>query len=398
MNSDSRPQVAVFVPHGEIPDRRGFAPAIVAEQLARRMERYRPLMVCRRQPGAAAAAAADGLAVRRLSMSRAYVRVFQKLTRLDPWPLHARLARLLENDPSRRLHGHQLEFPLGDFLARVRRPMPIVIHAHVTTQRPQAISAAAYIAVSEYVRGRLIDKGFPAARVHLVRNGVDGQLFSPVEALARRQLRERLGIPGDAPGLLFFGRKQEVKGFDRFLHVASRLSERLSDLRVFAIGAEPADSRREASYAERETLRARLAGGGRYFDLPALSQPALVDYLRIADVALLPSRAEPQGMAMVEAMSCGCATISSRVGGIPESIEAGVTGDLIDLGEAVATSSERTLALLQDPVRRQALATNGRRFVGERFDWAKSARVLEAVYDEVLGTGTAAAKQPELTR
>lgn len=384
-------EAAIYVPHGRVPDRRGFAPAIVAEQLARRQTRFTPTMISAGEPGDRRFEQIDELACHRLKLSPAYVRVFQKMTRIDPWPVHARLARLLRQAPPDILHVHQLEFPVGDFLRRYGAPLPIVVHAHVTTQQPGAVAADAYLAVSDYVRRRLAAKGFPDEALHVVRNGVDCDAFSPASASRKAELRALAGIPQDAPVLLFFGRKQEVKGFDSFLEIAARLMPQLPELRVFAIGPEPHDSRDEASYARRCALQRELEQGARFFDLPSLAHAQLADYLRLADVALLPSRAEPQGMAMLEAMAAGCATISTRVGGIPESIDDGISGVLLDNPLDLDAAVVAVQSLLRDGTRSAALAEQARRVVTRRFDWAVSAAACEAVYENVLAKRLAGA-------
>ena len=377
-------EAAIYVPHGRVPDRRGFAPAIVAEQLARHQTRFTPTMISAGEPGDRRFECIDRLACHRLNLSSTYVRLFQKITRIDPWPLHARLAKLLRQAPPDILHVHQLEFPVGDFLRRFGAPLPVVVHAHVTTQKPGAVVADAYLAVSDYVRRRLVDKGFPAEALHVVRNGVDSDVFSPATPARKTELRALVGIPKDAPVLLFFGRKQEVKGFDCFLEIAARLMPLIPELRVFAIGPEPLDSRDEASYSRRHALQHELEQGARFFDLPSLPHAQLADYLRLADVALLPSRAEPQGMAMLEAMAAGCATVSTRVGGIPESIDDGISGVLLDSPLDLDAAVRAVHSLLSDNKRSAALAEQARRVVTRRFDWAVSAAASEAVYEDVL--------------
>lgn len=382
------PEAAIYVPHGRVPDRRGFAPAIVAEQLARRYAGFSPLVISAGEPGDGRFERIDQLACHRLRLSAAYVRLFQKITRFDPWPLHARLAKLLRQSRPDILHVHQLEFPVGDFRRRYGAPLPIVVHAHVTTQRPGAVAADAYLAVSDYVRRRLVEKGFPEEALHVVRNGVDINAFAPATAVRKAELRRLAGIPQDAPVLLFFGRKQEVKGFDSFLEVAARLLPLLPELRVFTIGPEPLDSKNEASYARRQALLRELGQGARFFDLPSLPHTQLADYLRLADVALLPSRAEPQGMAMLEAMAAGCATISTRVGGIPESIGDGVSGVLLDSPLDLDHAVQATLSLLTDGKRAKSLAAEARRVVTSHFDWAVSASETEAIYAQLLSAAS----------
>ncbi|MQY52564.1 glycosyltransferase family 4 protein [Rhodocyclus gracilis] len=380
------PKAAIFVPHGRVPDRRGFAPAIVAEQLGRRYGHFSPLFISAAEAAAAPSAAGDNFEY--IDVSKTYVRLFQKLTRLDPWPLHARLAAMLRRTRPDLLHVHQLEFPVAEFMQRYGRKIPVVLHAHVTTQRPRRIGADAYLAVSDFVKNRLIEKGFPEDAIHVVRNGVDSNVFSPVSQSARSFLRKKLNIPESARVLIFFGRKQEVKGYDFFLGVAERLTAALPELRVFAIGPEPDDSSREPSYCQRMSLRERLLQSRRFFDLAPLPHEQLADYLRCADAALLPSRSEPQGMAMLEAMACGCPTVSTKVGGIPESITHGVSGILLEAPSGTTTGIEQATQelahLLRASDKAVEMGTTAAETVRKNFDWAKSAARTEEIYSELL--------------
>jgi glycosyltransferase involved in cell wall biosynthesis len=386
-STDTRPRAAIYVPHGAVPDQRGFAPAIVAWQFARRLRQIAPCLISAREHYRADFEYIDGIPVHRIQESRLYRRLFRKATRLDPWPLHRRAARLLERERWDLLHAHQLEFPVADFQRHVRAPRPILLHAHVTTNRFDAARgvAARYIAASGYVRERLIEaQGYPSERVVVVQNGVDTELFAPAEAAERSRLRARWGLPPEAAVLAFVGRKQEVKGFHVFLRTLAALLPRHAELYAIAAGPELDEARRESSYDEREALRATLHASGRLIELPAMPQTALADVLRAADLALLPSQAEPQGLAMIEAMASGCVTISSNVGGIRESIRHGDTGYLLqradDVDEAIALCEQ----VLQTSSQWPALRARARADIAARFAWEVVSAKLEALYFEVL--------------
>lgn len=118
----------MYVPHGAVPDRRGFAPAIVAWELARRLKTVAPCVVSAREDHDAFSEMVQGIPVHRIQEGRLYRRLFRKATRLDPWPLHR------------------------------RAPLSL---------------ADRYVAVTRYMRDRLIELGFPAGRIEVIHNGVD---------------------------------------------------------------------------------------------------------------------------------------------------------------------------------------------------------------------------------
>ena len=106
----------------------------------------------------------------------------------------------------------------------------------------------------------------------------------------------------------------------------------------------------------------------------------LAALIRDADVAVFPSIwQEPFGMTVVEAMATETAVVASRVGGIPEIVEHGVTGLLVER-EDPAALSEAVLTLLGDPQRRDRLARAGRQRAVERFSWKRIAADVLDVY------------------
>jgi len=105
-----------------------------------------------------------------------------------------------------------------------------------------------------------------------------------------------------------------------------------------------------------------------------------VKELTNADVFVYPTRWDAQPLVLLEAMAAGLAIITTRVGGIPETLRDGAEAVLIDAGdrEALATAIGD---LLHDPIRRHSLGVAARRryeadFTGDRFR-ADVARLLE---------------------
>ena len=122
-------------------------------------------------------------------------------------------------------------------------------------------------------------------------------------------------------------------------------------------------------------------------DVEALGeQEQVVPLLSVADLCLLPSAHEGFGLAALEAMACEVPVVVSRVGGLPEFIQHGVTGFLHppdDLSGMVDSS----LALLTDPALHERIASAGWRTVRERFCADAIVPLYEAYYEEVLAKG-----------
>jgi N-acetyl-alpha-D-glucosaminyl L-malate synthase BshA len=102
-----------------------------------------------------------------------------------------------------------------------------------------------------------------------------------------------------------------------------------------------------------------------------------------ADLFLLPSENESFGLAGLEAQACEVPVVGSRIGGIPEVVEDGVTGLLYELGDVEAMAAG-ALALLSDPARHRAMAERARRRAVERFAEAKVVAQYRALYERVV--------------
>ncbi|MBI3952013.1 MAG: N-acetyl-alpha-D-glucosaminyl L-malate synthase BshA [Acidobacteria bacterium] len=118
-------------------------------------------------------------------------------------------------------------------------------------------------------------------------------------------------------------------------------------------------------------------------------QPYMPDCLSLADVLLLPSELESFGLAALEAMACEVPVVASRVGGLPEVIDDGVTGYLLEVGD-VDAMAEAAIQLLQDESLHQEMGRRARAVAIERFSSQKIVPMYEAFYQEILAkTGNA---------
>lgn len=151
-----------------------------------------------------------------------------------------------------------------------------------------------------------------------------------------------------------------------------------------------------------DSLRLSIAGDGSFRDsleslvkdlgltgstrfLGFLSFPQVPAFFRTLDIYCAPSLAESFGVALLEAASCGLPVIASRVGGIPEVLEDGNTGILVEPGNPEALASA-LLALIENPETRARFGQAGRSFVMERYSWDSCVdRVLD-IYEMLLGS------------
>jgi glycosyltransferase involved in cell wall biosynthesis len=382
---DDRIKLVSYIPHGAVPDIRGFAPSIVAYNLTRHLKLVRAVTICTRERFEADYEVDPEIGdIYRIEEGRIYRRLFRKITKLDPWPLHMRAAKITARVMPDVFHAHQLEFPVNDFLRRLRRTVPVLVHAHVAVNAFSAERGMAdqYVAVSEYVREELIKRNYPSDKVTVIRNGVDIALFAPAAEHEKELLKKAMGIPAHSTVLSFVGRLQEVKGFHTFLEAAKILLPKHEDLHVLVVGPEPYDAPREKSYIHRNDMRADLASRfeKRYREFPRLSHKNLSAIYKITDISYLPSLSEPQGMTMIESMASGCITVSSNIGGIRESISHGSTGLLVNEPDNIGEGVQLIEDIMNNMEGYKPVKTSARRHIADNFDWKIAASRLEELY------------------
>lgn len=168
--------------------------------------------------------------------------------------------------------------------------------------------ADAVVAVSRHLKGKLIELGIPAAKVHVVLRGVDDAVFCPGD---RGAARRKLGISENQRVLLWVGRMVPVKGVDVLLTACGRLHLQGFRFALYLIGEGPSQSALQA-----QTRALGLAEDVKF--LGAVDHERLADWYRAANLTVLPSRSEGVPNVLRESLACGTPFVASRVGGIPE--------------------------------------------------------------------------------
>jgi glycosyltransferase involved in cell wall biosynthesis len=224
------------------------------------------------------------------------------------------------------------------------------------------------LAVSRAIQRQLIDDlGWPAAKVDVVYNAV-----APVALPAEGATELRMSLTGGRPWpvVLVCARLDEQKGHDVLLEAAARLPE----VMFILAGDGPERGRLEAQAAALG-LTDRVRFLGQRDDVPAL--------LGACDVFALPSLYEGSSLAVLEAMSAGCAVVTSDIPGTNELVIDGQTGLLTPPGDpgALADALRRTLS---DPDRRRRLGDSARARVLAEFTADAMARSVTSVYSELL--------------
>jgi glycosyltransferase involved in cell wall biosynthesis len=132
-----------------------------------------------------------------------------------------------------------------------------------------------------------------------------------------------------------------------------------------------------------EELALTLRGDKRIEFLGWQARHQIVKLLRGCTAFVLPSRSEPFGIAVIEALACTKPVIATRVGGIPEIIENGENGVLVEPDDANALAEALT-DVLTDPALQKTLAANGYVTVDKLFRCEHTGASYEAVFTDVL--------------
>jgi starch synthase len=238
--------------------------------------------------------------------------------------------------------------------------------------------AAAVIAVSEGMRADVLDAypGLDPARVHVVHNGIDTAEYAPVE---ETDVLERIGVDPVVPYAIFVGRITHQKGVEHLLRSAASWPGQL----VLCAGAP--DTPEIAASVAALVAELQASRPGVFWVQEMLPRAEVVQLLSHATVFVCPSVYEPLGIVNLEAMACGTAVVASRVGGIPEVVEDGVTGLLVDLGEGFEERlAAAVTSLLNDPARAASMGAAGRARAVAEFAWDAIARRTVEVYRSVL--------------
>jgi glycosyltransferase involved in cell wall biosynthesis len=234
--------------------------------------------------------------------------------------------------------------------------------------------ARALIAVSESVRETLIDS-FPhfADRVVTIPNWIDA---GGSGSLGRDEARARFGITKRmAVGIV--GQITQLKRQDLFIKAAAHLiKDRYWNDAEFLIVGEPGPN--DGAYVKQLRQMAEKLGvidqvrfTGYVDDLPAM--------LAAFDIIAAPSDNEAFSLALVESMASGCAVVATRVGGMAEIIEDGITGLLIERDNAWSLIAALS-RLLTDKRLREKLSSVARASVIERFDRRSVIDQIERLY------------------
>jgi len=275
------------------------------------------------------------------------------------------LAERLRRDRVTHLHAHFASEPASVAeLVWSLTGIPYSISAHAkdiylsnsSSLRRKLANARFTVTCTEHNREYLESVAPPGTRILRMYHGIDVTRFSPG---GRR--RERTQIPL----LLSVGRLRAKKGLDTLIAACGRLRDQGLDFRCNIIGYGPEESNlRQRIRIDHLDDHVHLLG--------KLTHDKVVEQYRSASAFVLPCRILEDGdrdgipNVLLEAMAMELPVVSTTVSGIPEAVEHGRNGLLVDPGDAAAIAAALA-CLLADPALRARLGREGRRTVTRQF-------------------------------
>lgn len=212
--------------------------------------------------------------------------------------------------------------------------------------------------------------------IEVIPNFVDTRRFRP--AGPEREGQGPAEIGRDAGGRLARPLLVHVSNF--------RPVKRVDDVaRIFALvrAKLPASLALVGDGPERSRVEALVRELGLQREVCFLGkQLNFLEVLQRSDVFLLPSATESFGLAALEALACGVPVVASRIGGLPEVVDA-EAGVLVPVGN-VAAMAEAVLQILGDPELKARMASAARRLAVERFELGPIVSRYEAYYQKLL--------------
>lgn len=225
----------------------------------------------------------------------------------------------------------------------------------------------AVTAVSAYLRDETV-RAFGVKRpIQVIPNFVNLDEYRPAQSGRRAAL-----APPEHRILTHVSNFREVKRVRDVIRVFARVRRAIPSTLIM-IGDGPD---RDAAEAEARSLAVEQ-------DVRFLGRlDTLADLLQATDLFVLPSQLESFGLAALEAMACGAPVLATRVGGLPELVEDGVTG-ILEAPGSVEAMARRAVELLRDPAAHRAMATAAAARA-QAFSVERVVPQYEALYQDLL--------------
>src|SRR5665647_2511579 len=233
------------------------------------------------------------------------------------------------------------------------------------------------IAVSNFTKWELTNYyKIPAHKIQVIHNGVDIKKFRP--AVDKRKVKVAMGLNPDDLAIVSVGRLYARKGLFTLIESMPDVIKKFPKAKFIVSGKGQSDEMHKLNaHAERLGVRGNIVFTGYTPDreLPKLYQAA--------DVFAFSTFYEHHPFAVLEALATGLPVVTTTVGGIPETIDSGKNGFLVEPFNS-KQFSEKILYLFEHPTFATEMGAKARKTIVEEYDWHIVVKDAMKVYDEAL--------------
>ena len=290
-----------------------------------------------------------------------------------------RQAALLKSWNIHLLHANCFSWNTDLILAAWMLRIPVILHVHnaidILFQNLVRFAAHKVLFCSRFEMGNCGHLYRVAGKAEVFHNVIDLKLFS-----SGHSIRDTLGVREDEVAIGTVAQIAYRKGIDILLEAARILLRERGDLVFLVAGPVAANENEFGCQIKAAAQEPPLNGRFRFLG----SRTDVADFLASLDLFILPSRMEPMGIVVLEAMAVGLPVIASKVGGIPEILTSPEIGTLVDpvTPDAFAAAIRGVLAL---PDRGRSMGKKGKLTLSGQFDLAAGGARLKKLYLDVLG-------------
>ena len=233
------------------------------------------------------------------------------------------------------------------------------------------------IAVSEYTKQELLKYyELDKAKIRVIHNGVDTSKFKP--AIDKVKAKEALGFNTKDIAILSVGRLYARKGLFTLIESMASVAKKFKNAKLIVSGKGLSNEKKKLlMHADKLQVKDNIIFTGYFPDrkLPMLYQAA--------DIFAFSTFYENLPFALLEALSSGLPVVTTNVGGIPEIIENGKNGYLVEPFNSQILA-DRLQHLLENPQCAAEFSFEARKIIEERFDWRIIVKKVLDVYQEAL--------------
>jgi glycosyltransferase involved in cell wall biosynthesis len=234
------------------------------------------------------------------------------------------------------------------------------------------------IAVSDFTRRELLQYyKVKESKIRVIHNGVDVDKFKP--AADKHKAKEELGFDPEGKAILSVGRLYARKGLFTLIESMVLVKRKFRNAKFIIAGKGLSNEMKKlVNYATKLGVEDNIVFTGYFPDkkLPRLYQAA--------DIFAFSTFYENLPFAVLEALSSGLPVVTTNVGGIPEMIDSGKNGFLVEPANSRALA-DRILYYLEHPEAASDMGLLARRNIENHFDWQLIVKKVLKVYEEALG-------------